>query len=77
MPHYRFELTDGQEVIEDQEGLELPGPAAAREEAAKLAADLSEGRLYGERQWAGWRVAILDEHGNTVDQIPVMKAQEV
>ena len=40
MPRYFFHLTDGTEVLDDPDGLELPGDAAAREEAMLVAADV-------------------------------------
>jgi hypothetical protein len=70
MPRYYFHLTDGNQVLDDPEGLELPGAAAAREEAVLVAADLKD-RLKP-RDWSGWVVSICDEQGNQVDSVPVL-----
>ena len=37
MPRYYFHLTDGKETVNNPEGMDLPGTAAAREEAMVLA----------------------------------------
>jgi hypothetical protein len=71
MPRYYFHLTDGERELDDPEGLELPGAAAAREEAALVAGDLTE-RLKP-RDWTGWVVSIRDEGGNQVDSVPVIQ----
>jgi hypothetical protein len=73
MPRYFFHLTDGNSVLDDPDGLELPGEAAAREEAVLVAKDLNE-RLRP-RDWTGWVVSIRDEQGNQVDSVPVINAQ--
>ena len=73
MPRYFLNLTDGQQIVEDPEGLELPGEAAAREEAAVLARDLSE---HQEGDWAGWKIAITDDTGHQVDLVPVISTQD-
>jgi hypothetical protein len=70
MPRYYFHLTDGNSVLDDPDGLELPGAAAAREEAVIVAGEL-KGRLRP-RDWTGWVVSIRDEQGNQVDSVPVM-----
>jgi hypothetical protein len=74
MPRYFFHLTDGNRVRDDPDGLELPGEAAAREEAVLVAGDLKE-RLRP-RDWTGWVVSIRDEQGNQVDSVPVIAASE-
>lgn len=71
MPHFRFHLTDGAQRLEDTEGLELPGPAAAREEATRV------GRLLMERpgmpagELSGWFVVVIDENGTEIERIPL------
>ena len=70
MPRYFFHLTDGNRVLDDPDGLELPGEAGAREEAVLVAGDLKD-RLRP-RDWAGWVVSIRDEQGNHVDSVPVI-----
>jgi len=74
MPRYFFHLTDGNRMLDDPDGLELPGDAAAREEAALVANDLKE-RLRP-RDWTGWVVSIRDEQGNQVDSVPVIDPRQ-
>jgi hypothetical protein len=71
MPRYHFNLTDGKEVLKHRKSLELPGNAAAREEALVLARDLKEGKLIPDRKWDGWFVEIKDDHGHSIDTIPI------
>jgi hypothetical protein len=70
MPRYYFHLTDGDHELDDPDGLELPGAAAARAEAVLVAGDLKQ-RLRP-RDWTGWVVSIRDEQGNQVESVPVI-----
>jgi len=71
MPRYYFHLTDGDETLDDPEGLELAGEAAALDEASRLARELAQGKLKDERDWSGWMVAITDESGRQLDSVPI------
>ena len=71
MPRYYFHLTDGKQVLSNHKGLELAGPAAAREDAAVIARDLQHGKAMPGWHWAGWFVSIVDEHGKKVDEVPI------
>jgi len=71
MPRYWFCLTNGEEVLENPKGLELPGDAAALDEAVVLARELREGKVMPERNWDGWFVEIQDQHGEPVDTVPI------
>jgi Domain of unknown function (DUF6894) len=68
---YYFRLTNGKEELRLPEGADLPGNATAREEAVVLARELKHGRVMPGRDWAGWFVAIVDQHGHKVDSIPI------
>ncbi len=68
---YYFHLTDGKEVVKQPNGVELPGRAAAREDALVLARDLREGKVFPGRKWDDWFVRIVDEHGHEVDTVPI------
>ena len=74
MPRYYFRLTDGNQVLDNHEGVDLPGNAAARENAVALARDLNHGRAMPGWNWAGWFVAIVDEHGHKIDDVPIADA---
>ena len=78
MPRYFFNLTDGDDVMEEQnpQGVELPGDAAAREDGLMLARDLKHGKLLKDRNWEGWFVSIVDESGQEIETIPIADAPE-
>ena len=67
MPRYYFHLTDGKQVLNNHKGIDLPGNAAAREDAVALARDLEHGVVMPGWNWRGWFVVIVDEHGHKVD----------
>ena len=71
MPRYYFRLTDGEQVVKTQEGLELPGNAAAREEATRLARELKRDRALQGRKWDDWFVAVVDQHGKQIEAVPI------
>ena len=71
MPRYYFHLTDGKSVLDNHQGLELPGNAAARADAVALADDLRRGVKMPGWSWDGWFVAIIDQHGHKVDEVPI------
>jgi hypothetical protein len=74
MPRYYFRLTNGKQVLNNHEGIDLPGDAAARTDAVALARDLKHGATMRGWDWTGWFVAIIDEHGHKIDQVPIADA---
>jgi hypothetical protein len=74
MPRYYFHLTDGEQVLDNHQGIDLPGNAAARTDAVALARDLKHGSTMGGWDWTGWFVAIVDEQGNKIDEVPIADA---
>jgi hypothetical protein len=74
MPRYFFHLTDGKSVLNNHKGIDLPGNAAAREDAVDLAKSLTHGAIMPGFNWAGWFVAIVDEHGHKIDEVPIAEA---
>ena len=73
MPRYFFHPTNGSQTLNDVEGLDLPGEAAARDEARLFAHDLAAGKLMTDRDWSGWTVSIADEKGHGLDSVPIAK----
>ena len=71
MPRYYFRLTDGNQVLNNHKGIDLPGNAAARENAVGLAGNLRHGAAMPGFNWGGWFVTIVDEHGHKVDEVPI------
>jgi len=57
--------------LDNHEGIDLPGVAAAREVAVGVARDLRNGAAMDGWNWAGWFVTIVDARGNKVDEISV------
>ena len=71
MPRYYFHLTDGTTVLDNHQGLDIEGNAAARADAQLLADGLRRGEKMPGWSWDGWFVAIMDEHGHKVDEVPI------
>ncbi|AXK79147.1 hypothetical protein DW352_00615 [Pseudolabrys taiwanensis] len=71
MPRYYFRLTDGKQVFNNHKGIDLAGPAAAREDAVAFARSLAQGAVMPGFNWSGWLVSITDEHGRQVDEVPI------
>src|SRR5262252_1442295 len=64
MPLYYFHLSFGGRTVTDDEGVELPNRAAAREEALAVIRDLSNPEVAGNpRRWASWFLQVTDEEG--------------
>jgi len=64
MPLYFFHLRFGDRTLADDEGVELPNRAAAREEALAVIRDLGDPEVAGNpRRWAGWFLQVGDEEG--------------
>jgi hypothetical protein len=74
MPRYYFRLTDGKRALDNHRGIDLPGNAAARTDAVALAHDLKQGHAMSGWDWTGWFVAIVDQHGRKVDEVPIADA---
>ena len=71
MPRYHFHLTDGKQVLTNHKGIDLPGHAAARDDASALARELKHGAVMRRFDWDGWFVSIVDAHGHRVDEVPI------
>ncbi len=67
---YFFRLTDGTNELNPHEGIDLLGNAAAREEAFRLAREIKTQKPTTGKDWDGWFVRILDEHGKEIDTVP-------
>ena len=71
MPRYYFRLTNGAQILSNHKGIDLPGDAGARTDAQALARELARGGVMPAWDWTGWVVAITDEHGRKVDEVPI------
>ena len=64
----------GKQVLNNHKGIDLSGNAAAREDALALARDLKHGAVMPGWNWTGWFVAIVDQHGHKIDEVPIADA---
>jgi hypothetical protein len=71
VPRYHLSITDGNETLDNPKGFELPGDAAARNEALLLAQQLKDGRLFPDRDWDGWFVSIVNQDGEEIERVPI------
>ncbi len=76
MPRYFFHLTDGKTVLNNHKGIDLAGNAAARADAVTLARNLTHGATMPGFNWSGWFVAIVDQQGHKVDEVPIADTLE-
>jgi hypothetical protein len=76
MPRYYFHLTNGKNVLSNHQGIDLAGNAAARADALALANDLRQGVKMPGWKWDGWFVAIMDQHGHKIDEVPIADTLE-
>ena len=67
---YFFRLTDGKDELNPHQGIDLLGNAAAREEAVRFARGIKAGKTPPDRNWDGWFIRIVDEHGKEIDTVP-------
>ena len=51
MPHYYFQIRDGDDLIRDDEGIELPDLSAARREAVLSARDIVSDAIGTAEPW--------------------------
>jgi len=72
MPRYFFHILSGGVTVEDEEGMELPDMAAARQEAVASGRDLA---LSADRDGFGKEtrsVRIVDAAGTVLGSVPVL-----
>ena len=74
MPLYFFQLTDGEQILDNHQGLDLPGDAAARDDALALARGLKRGDVMQGWDWGGWFINIINEQGEKIDELPIADA---
>lgn len=67
MPKYFFNVHNGR-VIADDDGIDLSGPAEARERGVRLAADILREEMATSPD-ASWRMIVTDDAGDRVFQI--------
>src|SRR5229473_6991225 len=73
MPRYFFNLNDGQKIIPDLEGTELPDDDCARAHAIQVVRELARNR---EERTRSWRLAVCDAHGTLCFELPFASMDE-
>ncbi|KFG69310.1 hypothetical protein JH26_10750 [Microvirga sp. BSC39] len=68
---YYFNLTDGETVIWDQEGVEASSLQAAVISAMEAVEELRSQDASNSDEWQGWRLEIVDAAGRAVQSIPL------
>ena len=68
---YHFNLTDGREVIRDEDGIELSDIRIALVHAFETIEELRKEDPATLDDWTGWRLEIMDDGGRTVHSIPL------
>ena len=71
---YYFNLTNGDEVIRDEDGVEAPDARTALIHAFEAIEELRGADLSSSEEWQGWRVDIVDSSGNLVHSLPLDSA---
>ena len=68
---YFFNLTDGETMIRDEEGIEGFGIQAAVVSALEAAEERRAQDPSNSDEWQGWRLEIVDAFGRAVQTIPL------
>jgi hypothetical protein len=68
---YYFNLTDGDVMIRDEEGIEASSLQAAVISALEAIEELRAQDPLSSDEWQGWRLEIVDASGQAVQAIPL------
>jgi hypothetical protein len=68
---YYFNLTDGDNMIRDEEGIEASSLQAAVVSAMEAVEELRVQDPSNSDEWQGWRLEIVDASGQAVQTIPL------
>jgi hypothetical protein len=68
---YYFNLTDGDEVIRDEEGIEAPDLRTALIHAFEAIEELRKEDASPMSEWQGWSLEVVDSLGNLVQRLPL------
>ena len=67
---FYFDLTNGQELIRDDEGVDASGPDEAKKEAQAALDELRSGQQV-DMPGVGWQLIIRDGDGVTLETLPL------
>jgi hypothetical protein len=68
---YYFNLTDGETMVRDEEGIEAASLQAAVVAAMEAVEELRAQDPSSSDEWQGWRLEIVDAAGQAVQSIPL------
>ena len=68
---YYFNLTDGDSIIRDEEGIEASSIQAAVVAAMEAVEELRAQDPLNSDEWQGWQLEIVDASGQAVQVIPL------
>jgi bifunctional DNA-binding transcriptional regulator/antitoxin component of YhaV-PrlF toxin-antitoxin module len=68
---YHFNLTDGDTLIQDEDGVEASSIQAAVLSALEAVEELRAQDLSNSDEWRGWRLEVVDSLGRAVQSIPL------
>ncbi|HEX3674652.1 MAG TPA: hypothetical protein VHU87_10295 [Rhizomicrobium sp.] len=71
MPRYYFHIREGGNLVEDEEGAEVPDLEAAKSEARASARDLAIDEIRNERRVNGRVIEVADGYGKTLATIAI------
>ncbi|QRM32423.1 hypothetical protein [Microvirga sp. VF16] len=71
LARYYFNLTDGETMIRDQEGIETASIQTAVLSAMEAVEELRAQDPTNSDEWQGWRLEIVDASGRAVQMIPL------
>jgi hypothetical protein len=74
MPRYFFHVVDGEERLEDAEGVPLPDERAARKMAVHIAREIMAESLRNGEPIDGQVFEVADENGEVVIRMPFKSA---
>jgi hypothetical protein len=72
MPRYYFVVTDGRELVDDDNEVDLPGDDVARDYAEQLARNLATAGA----DWRGWSVEVTNEADLVIAVVPISPTQK-
>ena len=68
---YHFNLTDGEDMLLDEDGIELSGIDAALVQARNAVKELGTENPLLMAEWQGWWLEIVDGSGRIVGSLPL------
>jgi hypothetical protein len=71
LSRYYFNLTDGDEVIRDEDGVEAPDVRTALIHAFEAIEELRKEDSSPMSEWQGWNLEVVDSSGTLIQRLPL------